>query len=275
VSAPSAEKLDETLRPLTQAPERAAIFCDVDGTLAPIVERADEAKVPERLSRVLGQLGRRYRLVACISGRSAADARRVVGVGTIAYAGTHGAEILAPGASDSDLMPELESWAAAVHAFAAERDRRDLRSLRVRIEDKGPIVAFHWRGAPDESAARERIEGIAAEAEDEGFHVHWGRKVLEVRPPVEISKGRAVRDLAERARAVRAALYGGDDVTDLDGFAALADLRSEGVLDAAVCVGVRSEEGPAEIVERADLVVEGIRGFTGVLDALASAAGPG
>ncbi|HEU0024139.1 MAG TPA: trehalose-phosphatase, partial [Thermoleophilaceae bacterium] len=96
-----------------------------------------------------------------------------------------------------------------------------------------------------------------------------GRKVLEVRPPVPIGKGQAVRDLVDRA-GLRSALYGGDDATDLDGFDALHDLEAEGRLAARVCVGVRSDEGPAAIVERADLVVDGVDGFVRVLAALAA-----
>jgi trehalose 6-phosphate phosphatase len=91
--------------------------------------------------------------------------------------------------------------------------------------------------------------------------------VLEIRPPVPVDKGRAVRTLVERSGS-RAALFGGDDATDLDAFRALESLQAEGSLDAIVRVGVRSAEGPAEIVERADLVVDGVDGFTRVLAAL-------
>jgi len=138
----------------------------------------------------------------------------------------------------------------------------------VRIEDKGPIVAFHWRGARDEEAARTMVEAIAGEAEVAGLHVHWGRKVLEIRPPVPVDKGQAVRELVRR-HAVRTALFGGDDATDLDVYDALAALRGDGTLDAAVCVGVRSDEGPAAIVERADIAVDGTPGFVRVLERLA------
>ncbi len=265
--APPTEKLEAALRPLTDAPERAAIFCDLDGTLAPIVERADDAHVREKTSRLLGRLGRRYRCVACISGRSAAEARRLVGVGSITYAGTHGTELLDPGARQPTLAPGLEDWADRVRHFASERHSSDLRKLRLRLEDKGPISAFHWRGTPDEDAARERLERLAEEAEEEGFATHWGRKVLEVRPPVAIDKGQAVRALAERYEP-ETALFGGDDVTDLDGFDALEALADDGTLEAAVLVGVRSEEGPDEIVERAQIAVDGVAGFDEVLTAL-------
>ena len=268
MSAPPAEKLEEELRPLIQDPARAAVLCDIDGTLAPIVRRADEAHVPEEISRLLGRLGRRYRCVACVSGRSAAEARRLVGVGSITYAGSHGAELLEPGSSSPRVIPEFKGWEGRVRRFAAEQDARDLRALRVRIEDKGPIAAFHWRSVPDEEAARAHLEGVARLAESSGLATHWGRKVLEIRPPVPIGKDKAVRELVARTR-VRSALFGGDDATDLDAFAALASMAEEGRLDDVVLVGVRSDEGPPAIVEQADLVVDGVSGFARVLEALA------
>jgi trehalose 6-phosphate phosphatase len=270
VSAPTAEMLAEGLRPLTEAPEGAAVLCDIDGTLAPIVRRAEDARVREEVSQLLGRLARRYRCVACVSGRSATEARRLVGVGGLSYVGSHGAEVLEPGAKRPKLMPAFASWEGRVKRFAAERDTPQLRLLRVRIEDKGPIAAFHWRGVPDEEVARTRLEGIAQEAEAAGLATHWGRKVLEIRPPVPVDKGRALRDLVQRCGA-RAALYGGDDATDLDAFDALEALAEEGTLDVAVKVGVRSDEGPAAIVDRADLVVDGVDGFVRVLAVLAEA----
>ena len=269
MSAPTAGKLEEGLKPLTGDPARAAIFCDIDGTLAPIVRRAEEAHVPEEVSLLLGELARRYGCVACVSGRSAAEARRLVGVGGIAYAGSHGAEMLDPGSARPRVVPAFKSWEGRVRGFAAERDTGELRRLRVRIEDKGPIAAFHWRAVPDEDAARTHLEGLAQEAESAGLATHWGRKVLEVRPPVPMGKGQAVRELVARTR-VRSALFGGDDTTDLDAFEALAAMTAAGELEAAVCVGVRSDEGPPGIVERADLVVEGVGGFAQVLAVLAA-----
>ena len=265
--APTAETLAAALRPLTEDPSRAAILCDIDGTLAPIVSRHEEAHVPDKTSRLLGRAARRFGLVACISGRAAADARRLVGVGGIAYAGSHGAELLEAGAARPRISPAFASWADRVESFAGDRDDAALRRLRIRIERKGPIVAFHWRDVPDEDAARTRLEGFAQEAEAAGLEFHWGRKVLEIRPPVPVDKGQAVRELVERA-GVRTALFGGDDATDLDAYAALDALVAEGRLDHAVKVGVRSSEGPTAIVGRADQVVDGTDGFVVVLEAL-------
>jgi trehalose 6-phosphate phosphatase len=261
VSAPTASTLANALKPLTEDPRRAGIFLDVDGTLAPIVGRAEDAHVPEKTSRALAALARRYGCVACVSGRAATEARRLVGVGGITYAGSHGAELLEPGSTKATVLPAFESWAGRVQEFAHARDERDLRLLRVRLEDKGPIVALHWRGVPDEDAARTRLEGIAQEAEAEGLRTHWGRKVLEIRPPVEVNKGQAVTELVRR-HDLQAAMFAGDDATDLDAFDALD------ALPVAVRVGVRSDEGPAAIVDRADIVVDGTEGFVAVLEAL-------
>ena len=265
---PTQQELEAALQPLLEDPEHAAIFCDIDGTLAPIVEQAELAQVSLRTSRLLGTLGRRYAVVACVSGRTAVEARRLVGVGSVDYAGSHGAEVLVAGDKESTPFPEVERAADQVRRFVDELDGSDLRKLRIRLEDKGPIFAFHWRGAPDEAAAEEHLEQLAAAAEAEGLWIHWGRKVLELRPPVTLDKGRAVHSVLE-GRDVRTALFAGDDRTDLDGFEALDGLVAEGRLEAAVRVGVASDEGPPEITAQADLVVEGVNGFVEVLAVLA------
>jgi trehalose 6-phosphate phosphatase len=259
--------LSEVLAPLRAGPARAAILLDIDGTLAPIVRHPEDAHVPETTRVALIAVARKYRVVACISGRTASDARRVVSIGSIAYVGNHGGEVLRPGASSAEVEPEFAHWSRRVQEFAARSQHPDLQMLRVRTEDKGAIVAWHWRGAPDEEAAQAAVAKIAEEAERAGFHPHWGRKVLEVRPPVRIDKGGAVQRLLRDAD-VDAALYAGDDVTDLDAFRALGQLVESGRLKAAVRVGVRSEEGPAEIARDADVVIDAGDGVRALLAAL-------
>jgi trehalose 6-phosphate phosphatase len=259
--------LSDALAPLRANPNRAAVLLDIDGTLAPIVEYAAEAHVPETTRQLLIEIAKRYGVVACVSGRRASEARAMVAIGTISYIGSHGAELLRAGWTESVLDPALEDWARRIHEFGRDADSPDLRRRRVRIEDKGPIVAFHWRGAPDEEAARAAIDALATRAEAAGLRTHWGRKVLEVRPPVRIDKGAGVEALLNEAD-VDVALYVGDDSTDLDAFRALGRLADEGRLQRAIRVGVSSEEGPAEISEQADLIVEGTAGVSELLSAL-------
>ena len=198
-----------------------------------------------------------------------ATARRIVSLGSITYVGNHGAEMLRGGSSKVELDPEVAKWAPRIRAFADESFTDVLRRLRVRAEDKDVIRAFHWRGAPDEEAAEAAVRGIAERAEGAGLVTHWGRKVLEIRPPVERNSGRGVRRLIEET-PIAVAAYVGDDTTDLDAFAALRALVEEKQLEHALCVGVRSDETPAELEAQADLLVDGPRGVRALLSALAA-----
>lgn len=221
---------------LAEAPARTAIVLDVDGTLAPIVSRPEDARVPEETRAELERLGGRYALLAFLSGRTGEDARRVVGLDGATYVGTHGLE----------LEPEAERWRDALGELA-----RSAGWPAEETEDKGLTVSFHYRSAGDEEAARRELEQVAERARSGGLVARFGRKVLEVRPPVEADKGTAILHLLREAGVSRG-LYAGDDTTDLDAF---RGLREAG-LELAVCVAVSSDEGPAELREGADVVVE-------------------
>lgn len=260
-------QIAEAVAPLRATPRRSAVLLDVDGTLAPIVRFAADAHVPEPTRSLLTEIARRYGVVACVSGRRAADARRIVSIGTISYIGNHGTELLRAGTTDLQLDPAVRDWGRRIQQFGRDADGAELRRLRVRIEDKGPIVAFHWRGAPDEDAARAAIDAIAARAEQSGLRTHWGRKVLEVRPPVRMDKGAGIVSFLEDAD-LDAAMYVGDDMTDLDAFRGLGELVADGRLRSALRVGVRSDDGPPELLEAADLVVDGTAGVRHLLERL-------
>ena len=249
-------------------PARAAILTDVDGTLAPIVPRPEEAAVPERASELLARLSERYGLVGCVSGRQAEEARRLVGVDELAYAGNHGLELLLPGDEAPRPDPSLQGREGDAAAFVADLGDEALAGSGLRLEDKGPIQALHWRGADDERAAEARAHEIAAGAGRAGLELRWGRKVVELRPAGGGGKDAAVAALLA-TDGVTAAVYAGDDRTDLDAFRRLRELEEDGELAAAVCVGVASEEGPAELAEEADLIVDGPAGWLALLQALA------
>ena len=140
-----------------------------------------------------------------------------------------------------ELDPEAADWRERIHSFAAGVDWP--------VEDKGLTVSFHYRQAGDEDAALEYLEEVAERARREGLVPRFGRKVLEVRPPVRADKGTAVRHLLAEADLERA-LYAGDDTTDLDAFHALDGL------ELAVRVAVSSDEAPEELVRSADVVVD-------------------
>ena len=234
----------DPLAALAAEPVRAALFLDVDGVLAPIVERPEDARVPPATQRELERLSRSYGLVACITGRTGEFARTIVGVDGLRYVGQHGLE----------LEPEALAFAERLHAFARATAWPDL-------ELKPLTAAFHYRRAADREAARRTLEAVATDALAEGLRTKWGRFVLEVVPPVDASKGTAVRALLAETGLQRG-LYAGDDVTDLDGFRALDGL------DVAVRIAIASSEGPSELGDLADVVVGSTDAFLEILKRL-------
>ena len=261
--------LDELLRPLKANPDRSAVLLDVDGVLAPIVDHPDDSHMPETTRRPLIEVAKRYSVVACVSGRRASDARRIVSLGSIAYLGSHGSEVLRPGSIAPEMDRELQAWTRRVQQFTQENFTETMRKLRIRLEDKEAIAGLHWRGVPDEEEAQAAIEEVAAAAEKAGFITHWGRKVLEIRPPVRIDKGAGIVGLL-RDTDLAAAVYVGDDTTDLDAFRGLDELVEMGRLGIAVRVGVRSDEGPAALQAESDVMVEGTDGVRELLQFLVS-----
>jgi trehalose 6-phosphate phosphatase len=230
----------DVLARLRAEPERAAILLDVDGVLAPIVARPEDARVPDETRAVLRSLVGRYGLVAAVTGRPSSEAARLVDVPEVAVAGTHGLE-----------LEEIDDvWHERMLELAAD--------VPFRFEDKGVSVSFHYRDAEDEDAARTQLEAVATQAEALGLKARFGRKVLELLPPIDVHKGTAVLRLLELAGLSRA-LYAGDDTTDLDGFAALDGL------EVAVRVAVDSTEAPRELAARADVVVDSPAGLVELL----------
>ena len=226
---------------LAADPTRAALFFDVDGVLAPIVARPEDARVPEETRAELRRLDDRYALVACISGRGGDEARRIVGVPELTYVGNHGLELDA----------RAIGWGRRLQDFLDDVDWPA-------TENKGLTASLHYRGSEDEDAARAALLDVKTRAERAGFVARFGRKVLEVLPPLDVHKGTAVRQLLAE-RDLSRALYAGDDTTDLDAFRALDGLRL------AVRVAVLSDEGPRELREAADVVVRDPLEFASVL----------
>ena len=236
---------DETtlLARLAEQPEAAGLLLDVDGTLAPIVDRPEAAAVPEDTRTVLHGLAGRYALVACVSGRTEEDARRVVGVDELVYVGEHG----------MGLDRRVDQWSEELDSLVEESDWEP--------ERKDYSAAFHYRTADDESAAVASLRKVERRAVELGLRARWGRKVLEVLPPVDANKGTAVRALLS-ARGLRRALYAGDDSTDLEAFRGLDGL------DLAVRVAVVSDEGPNQLGREADVIVGGTRELADLLRTL-------
>jgi trehalose 6-phosphate phosphatase len=234
---------DDLLAELAANPGAAGLFLDFDGVLAPIAERPEDAVPPTETRSELERLVGKYALVAVVSGRTSEDVRARLGVDEVVCVGSHGLE----------LEPQAGRWRRVLAAFAA-----DAPWPPDEIEVKGLAVAFHFRGRDDERQAVRELDGIAESAREEGFVARYGRKILEVLPPVGSHKGTAVRRLLDE-HGLQRALAAGDDTTDIDSFAALDGL------EVAVRVAVTSQEAPSALLDAADLVVGSTDEFLGLL----------
>jgi len=235
-------------------PERAAVFLDFDGTVSRIVEIPSDARPVDGTREVLSELARRLSVVSIVSGRSAGQLLEWLGPGLEIW-GVHGAEHIVDGRVElSDFVAPYAGVMAEVRA-ELEKGCAELAIPGVLVEDKAAIVGLHYRNAPVVEDARQKLEALATEvARAHDLKMLPGRMVIEVKPPVEFSKADVVRRLAGE-HDVRAAAFLGDDIGDLAAFDALDELAGKGV--ATVRVGVRSHESPAELLERADEVVDG------------------
>ena len=234
---------DALLEEVSSAPEEAGLFLDFDGVLAPIVERPEDAYPPPETRDELRRLVERYALVAVVSGRAGEDVSARLGVAGVEVVGSHGLEL--------DSL--AERWRTQIRDFASDVAWPDDDT-----ELKGLAVSFHYRSREDERAAVRELEAVAERARDEGLVARFGRKVLEVLPPVGSNKGTAVRSLLERD-GLRRALVAGDDTTDLDSFRAVEELEHK------LRVAVQAAESPTELAAEAELVVADTSEFLALL----------
>lgn len=262
------------LRAVLDKPRTAVVGLDFDGTLAPIVEDPEQARAHPDAVPALAVLAPKVASVAVITGRPAEVAvhhggfAAVPGLEHLTVLGHYGAERWSA-ATGEVTAPAPHPGVAAVRAELPAVLARAGASEGTWIEEKGRAVAVHTRRARDPQAAFEALRGPLADlAARHGLIVEPGRLVLELRPP-GMDKGVALLDHVRRT-AAGSVLYAGDDLGDLPAFAAVEELRADGLPGLLVCSG--SSE-VTELAERADLVVDGPEGVVALLRALAARIG--
>ena len=229
---------------------RAGVFLDLDGTLAPIVARPELARVLPEILPTLARLVRRLDVVAVISGRPSDQVRELVDVEGVVIVGTHGLEDERPIMTEA--LDEIRAAAATVGAW---------------VEQKGAAAAVHFRGLDDPEAAESALSGrLTVLAATHDLEVVPGKRILELAPSGRPRKGGAVERIA-RGRELEAVLFAGDDVGDLDAFAALERLGALGTWTCAVAS--RGPGAPPEVEAAADLAVDGPTGIASLLSAIA------
>jgi trehalose 6-phosphate phosphatase len=251
---------DEQARRLRAALDQhpRGLLLDIDGTLSPIAPTPEAARLLPGIADLLQRALDRFEVVAAISGRGAADARRMVGVPELLYIGNHGLERWLPGEDAPQVIPEARPYLPAI-AQALDQADHDLTAQLpdLRIERKGASGSIHTRGcAQPQQALQTVLETLRPTVERLGLRLTQGKLVAEIRPPLALDKGTAVESLV-RERGLRSALYMGDDVTDIDAFRALRHLRNAGVC-AGWSVAVLQEEAPPALAAEADLTLPAI-----------------
>jgi len=204
------------------------LFLDYDGTLTPIVERPELAVLSRETKEVLRRLTENERLkVFIVSGRTMEDVKSLVGIDNITYIGNHGFEIEGAGI-DFGNFP-FEKFREILEYLKWEINKELIFFIGAFVEDKGLGLSVHYRtlNSKNEPIFEIFFDRITREFSSRNeIRIVSGKKVFEIRPPVEWDKGRAVlwllkayEEALNNQKAV--AIYVGDDQTDEDAFHAL------------------------------------------------------
>lgn len=238
-------------------PRASGIMTDFDGTISEIVPDYSGARIIAEARDVLSRLAAVYPLYV-VSGRRAEDVAALVGLDNVVYLGVHGLEWMDPGgAAQPD--PEVAGYAASIRE-AAELllAAPEISKYSLVLEDKAWTVGIHWRPAVEAGGDEQVLEDIARTlagrvADRLGLKIYGGRKVVEIRPPLEANKGTGVEHFIRRDGLDRC-LYIGDDRTDVDVFRLFERLERESDFR-GLRVAVASPEAPAELLEFAEITL--------------------
>jgi trehalose 6-phosphate phosphatase len=242
------------------------LLSDIDGTLSPIVPRPEDATVPEAIRAPLRALVAKGVKVALITGRSLEMARRMVGLDDAAYAADHGLTVWLEGRREA--APGLAEYEALARQAEGELQALLRTALGVELENKGALLAVHYRRAEGPGAREAILEALGRSQAAQRFRMQEGRMVVELRPPLRADKGTALEMLVGRL-GVESVICLGDDTTDVDMFAALRRLRAQGLGGAAVAVA--SQEAAPEVEQAADYAVQGPEGIEWLLSEMVRA----
>jgi trehalose 6-phosphate phosphatase len=257
----------QEMLPLWVAKSRRGLITDVDGTISPIVDHPQAAQVTPASKQALVQLVDQLELVAVVSGRAAPDVQARVGVPGVVYVGNHGMERWRDGEVEipeavRKFRPAMQSVFDVLSAGAFEG---------VIVEDKDATLSVHYRQAANPDEALLRLRPMIHDAsEPYGLRVYEGRMLFEIRPPIDMDKGSALHTLINEYE-LDAAIYIGDDTTDVDALRVAKQQREQGQCY-AFGIGVRAAETPQSVLDTADFVLDGVEGVELFLSTLLMAA---
>ena len=243
--------------------EPSALISDIDGTLSRIVARPEDATVDPELAAILDELANRLSLVAVVTGRDAATARRMLPAKRIAFVTHYGVT------PDHEIVTDTRLDAARARARQLFADLPGLT-----FEEKGLSLALHYRNCADPDAVRARLlETLTPLVATAGGRLLEGKRVVEIVPAELPDKASAVAKITAESN-LRGVVYLGDDVADVSVFHQLARRRTEQGLPGLAIAVVDRETDPA-VSEGADVALEGVTAVAAFLARLPRALGDG
>jgi trehalose 6-phosphate phosphatase len=242
---------------------RFGLFTDFDGTLCYFRPFPEMPHLTDRNRAAITAISQRIPLVSIISGRAAIELRDVAelpGV-KVAYVGNHGLEELQ--GDEVIVIPEAREWEGPMTAFYQELGEPTIPG--VRYQHKRITMSVTYRGAPNPAEVRLQVkEKLDQVNQKYGFHLHEGRTIWEVKPPIPLHKGTAIRSLIEEYK-LDSAIYLGDDITDIPALETIRALRDAGRID-GLAVSVLGETVIDEVIEAGDVIANSVDDVENVLE---------
>ena len=219
---------------------KTSILTDIDGTISEIATTPEDAVVTPSMQKLLFKLKEKFQIVGVISGRSAMNAKSMVGVDGLLYVGNHGMEYI--DGNEIFIDPEALNYLTNIKRSIEKLKNGELSKINgLMFEDKGVCFAIHYRQCVPDENVRNRILNVINDSIDTSkLKLTEGRKIVEIKPPISRDKGFIVEKILEKYDLNRV-IYLGDDVTDFDAFLKLKELKKTGKIRMASIIVLSNE----------------------------------
>jgi trehalose 6-phosphate phosphatase len=235
--------------------KQTAIITDIDGTISEIVLTPMEAVVSEDMRNIIKKLATKFKFTGVVTGRSIKNALDMLDDMNLIYIGNHGLEQFKDG--KINIEPQVKEYIPLIRRLARNIQRELHNYDCILFQDKELSFTVHYRlcnnGDEIRKIALDTIFGIK---ESKLLKIAEGRKVIEIRPPVGYDKGTILQKLIFDNN-IKKIIYLGDDITDLDAFNKLNELKRENKIE-TVSIIVISSETPDYIKESVNFYVNSV-----------------
>lgn len=263
--------VERTAELLAERP--SALLFDFDGTLSVLVDDPANARIEQRAEVALHRLAGLVDVVGIVTGRAVADVQTKLDTSRLVVVGNHGLEWVVRG--EHEEHEAGRDAAGAVDAAVTEIQERlvhDGLDQGVIFENKRLSASVHYRMAPNQKQVGSVLIPLARRvAAEHGLRPTEGKLIVELRPTAEVSKGTAMHQL-QREFDLASMVFLGDDLTDVDGFLALKELREAGTTR-TLALGVLGHDSHPRVAETADVAVTEVTGVADYLEQLAERLG--